>query len=100
MVYALTTGALLKRRIKKKSQGNVFKFHKRVGIYFGALILGSFIYGLWIRLQHGESILSSVHGKLGLIILLIVILQLVPSLVLKNRATYRRLHKIMGYTLA
>lgn len=99
MIYTLTTGAMLKGRIKKSS-GNLFKFHKRSGIYFGAFILGSFIYGLWIRLQHGESILSSVHGKLGLIILLIIILQLVPSLVLKNRATYRRLHKIMGYTLA
>jgi hypothetical protein len=99
MIYTLTTGAMLKGRIKKSS-GNLFKFHKRSGIYFGSFILGSFIYGLWIRLQHGESILLSVHGKLGLIILLIVILQLVPSLVLKNRATYRRLHKIMGYTLA
>ena len=100
MVYALTTGALLKRRIKKKSQGNVFKFHKSVGIYFGALILGSFIYGLWIRLQHGESILSSVHGKLGLIILLTVVLQIFPSLVFKNRARYRGLHKMIGYALA
>ena len=100
MVYALTTGALLKRRIKKKSQGNVFKLHKRVGIYFGALILGSFIYGLWIRLQHGESILSSVHGKLGLIILLTVVLQIFPSLVFKNRARYRGLHKMIGYALA
>jgi hypothetical protein len=29
-----------------------------------------------------------------------VILQVIPSLVLKNRARYRRLHKIMGYALA
>lgn len=100
MVYALTTGAILKGRIKKKSPGNVFKPHKRVGIYFGALILGSFIYGLWLRLGDGESILSSVHGKLGLIILLIMVLQVIPSLVLKNRAKYRDLHKIIGYSLA
>jgi hypothetical protein len=100
MVYALTTGAILKGRIKKKSPGNIFKLHKRVGIYFGAFILGSFFYGLWIKLQHGESILSSFHGKLGLIILLIVVLQIIPSLVLKNRARYRELHKIMGYALA
>jgi len=62
--------------------------------------LGSFIYGLWIRLQHGESILSSVHGKLGLIILLTVVLQIFPSLVFKNRARYRGLHKMIGYALA
>lgn len=99
MIYTLTTGAMLQGRIKRSS-GNVFKFHKRSGIYFGAFILGSFIYGLWIRLQHGESILSSVHGKLRLIILLIVVLQLILSLVFKNRANYRGLHKMMGYALA
>lgn len=99
VIYAITTGAMLKGRIKRSS-GNTFKLHKRGGTYFGAFILGSFIYGLWIRLQHGESIMSSIHGKLGLIILLLVILQVVPSLFLKNRAAYRRLHKIIGYILA
>lgn len=99
MIYVLTTAAMLKGRIKK-NPGNIFKLHKRSGIYFGAFILGSFIYGLLMRLQHGESILSSIHGKLGLIIVLIVIFQVVPSLILKNRARYRELHKIMGYTLA
>lgn len=99
MIYTLTIGAMLKGRIKTIS-GNIFKLHKRGGIYFGAFILGSFIYGLWMKLQHEESILSSVHGKLGLIILTIVVLQIIPSLVLKNRAKYRRLHKIIGYSLA
>jgi hypothetical protein len=39
-IYTLTTGAMLKGRIKRSS-GNVFKLHKRGGIYFGALIIGS-----------------------------------------------------------
>ena len=99
VVYALTSGAMLKGRIKRSS-GNIFKLHKRGGIYFGTFILGSFIYGLWIKLQHGESILLSVHGKLGLVILFIVALQVLPSLILKNRVRYRGLHKIMGYALA
>lgn len=99
IIYTLTTGAMLKGRIKR-NPGSIFRFHKRNGIYFGAFILGSFIYGLLIKLQQGESILSSVHGKLGLIIILIVILQVIPSLILKNRASYRGLHKIMGYSLA
>lgn len=90
---------MLKGRIKGRS-GNVFKLHKRGGIYFGAFIIGSFIYGSWIRLQQGKHIMSPIHGKLGLIILLIVIFQLIPSLVLKNRAWYRSLHKIIGYALA
>lgn len=99
IIYALATGAMLKGRIKRKP-GNIFRFHGRSGIYFGAFILGSFTYGLLMRLQHGEPILASIHGKLGLIIVLIVIPQVIPSLVLKNRASYRGLHKIMGYSLA
>ena len=99
MVYALTTGATLKGRIKRSS-GNISKLHRKYGIYFGTFILGSFIYGLWIKLQHGEPILLSIHGKLGLIILLIIALQVLPSLILKNRAKYRELHKIVGYSLA
>jgi len=99
MVYALTTGAMLRGRIKRSS-GNIFRLHRKGGIYFGAFILGSFIYGLWVKLQHGESILSSIHGKLGLVILLLVTLQVLPGLILKNRARYRGLHRIMGYALA
>lgn len=98
IVYVITSGAMLTGRIRR-SPGNVFKRHKRIGIYFGAFILGSFIYGLWMRLGHGESILSSIHGKIGLIILFMAILQIIPSLVLKNRTKYRRLHKIIGYFL-
>lgn len=99
MIYVLATGAMLRGRMKR-SQGNVFKRHKKIGIYFGAFILGSFIYGFRITLGHEEGILSSFHGKLGLIILLLVIFQIIPSLVLKNRANYRGLHKITGYILA
>ena len=99
MIYVLTTGAMLKGRIKRKT-GNIFRLHKRSGIYFGAFILGLFIYGLLMRLQHGKPILLSVHGKLGLILILIVGLQIIPSLVLKNRARYRGLHKLVGYFLA
>jgi O-antigen/teichoic acid export membrane protein len=87
MSHALTTGAMLKGRLKRKSE-NIFKLHRKYGIYIGAFVLGSSIYGLWMRLQHGESIILSVHGKLGMIIRFIVILQLIPSLVLKNRAWY------------
>lgn len=99
IIYTLATGAMLKGRIKRKP-GDIFRLHRRSGIYFGAFILGSFIYGLVMKLQHGEPILTSVHGKLGLILVLIVILQVIPSLILKNRASYRGLHKIMGYALA
>jgi hypothetical protein len=99
MISALVTGAMLKGRIKKK-QTSLFPLHKRVSIYFGAFILGTFLYGLLINMQHEESELTSVHGRIGFILLLIVILQLVTSLTIKDRARIGRAHKILGYALA
>ena len=99
MISALATGAMLKGRIKS-SLTNIIGLHKRIGIYLGSFILGSFIYGIWMMLQHRVPILSSVHGRVGLIILLIMILQILPSLVLKDRRRYRVLHRLLGYLLA
>lgn len=99
MISALVTGAMLKGRIEK-NQTNLFPLHKKIGIYFGTFILGTLLYGLLIKMQHEVPVLTSVHGRLGLILLLIVILQLVPSLMVKDRDRIRRAHKILGYSLA
>ena len=100
IIYTLTTGATLKGRIKREAQETSLSFIKGVAFTLEPSSWDRFIYGLWIKLQHGESILSSVHGKLGLVILFIVALQVFPSLILKDRGRYRGLHKIMGYALA
>lgn len=97
-IYASATGAMLKGRIKGSST-DVFWLHRRIGVSLGAFVLGSIIYGIWIRLQHADPILSSVHGRLGLIILIGMVLQIVPSLVKKDRAGYRGLHMVLGYLL-
>lgn len=101
MISALVTGAMLKGRIKKKKNPtSLFPLHKKVGIYFGTFILGTLLYGLLIKLQYEVPVMTSVHGRLGFILLLIVTLQLVPSLMVKDRARIRRAHKILGYSLA
>jgi len=99
MISALVTGAMLKGRIKGK-QTNLFSLHKKVAIYFSIFILGTFLYGLLIKMQHEEALLTSVHGRLGLILLLIVIFQLTLSLTVKARKSIRMPHKILGYALA
>ncbi len=96
MISVLVTGAMLKGRIER-NQTNLFPLHKKLGIYFSAFILGTFLYGLLIKIQHEEQVLTSVHGRLGLILLLIVILQLIPSLAVKDRTRIRVPHKILGY---
>lgn len=101
MIFALVTGAMLKGRIKKrKNHTSLFPLHKKVGIYFGTLVLGTLLYGLLIKMQHEVPVLTSVHGRLGIILLLIVAFQIIPSLMVKDRARIRRAHKILGYSLA
>lgn len=99
MACTIATGAMLKGRIKRK-QTNVFLLHKKAAIYFGTFVLGTLLYGLFLEIQHGEPVLTSTHGKLGILLLLIVIFQIIPSLVLRDRTMIRKLHMILGYSLA
>ncbi|MDD1748541.1 MAG: hypothetical protein LUO89_01570 [Methanothrix sp.] len=99
MISVLVTGAMLKGRIKKK-QTNLFSLHKKIAVYFSMFVLGTFLYGLLIKMQHEELVLRSSHGRLGLILVLIVIFQLVPSLTLKDRNMIRKPHMVLGYALA
>ncbi len=90
---------MLKERIKR-TQTNLFPLHKKVAIYFSTFLLGTFLYGLLIKMQHEEPVLTSVHGSLGFFLLLIVIFQLIPSLTVRDRKSIRIPHKILGYALA
>jgi hypothetical protein len=99
MVYTLATGAMLKGRIKQR-QTNIFLLHKKAAIYFGTFSLGTLLYGLLLEIQHEEPVLTSIHGKLGTFLLLIVIFQIIPSLILRDRSRIRKPHMILGYALA
>lgn len=99
MISALVTGAMLKGRINR-NQTNLFRLHKKFTIYFGTFILGAFLYGILLKMQHEEPVLTSVHGRIGLFLLLIVVLQLIPSLVVIDRTKIKTPHKILGYALA
>jgi uncharacterized membrane protein len=62
-------------------------------------MVGTFFYGLWITSQHETPILSSVHGWLGLIIVIFAILQLLPCLFVKKRTKIKFPHMMIGYSL-
>ena len=100
MISVLVTGAMLKGRIEKK-QTNVFSRFIKSSEYILALSSWErYFTDSLIKMQHEVPVLTSVHGRLGFILLLIVTLQLVPSLMVKDRARIRRPHKILGYSLS
>ncbi len=96
---ALVEGAMLTGRIQKGG-GNPFMFHGRAGIFLFAILLGTFFFGLWIRLLHDEPLLRSVHGLLGLVIVIIAALQVLPSVTAKERTKLRPMYRLLGYSLA
>ncbi len=99
LVLALVEGAMLTGRVQKGSK-NPFTLHGRAGLFLFSILLGTFFYGLWIRLLHEEPLLRSVHGWLGLIIVIIAALQVLHSMMAKERTKLRPMHRLLGYSLA
>ena len=58
VVIAVSAGAMLTGRIQK-DQINPFLIHKRAGLFLFSLLLGTFLYGLWNKMLHGEPLLRS-----------------------------------------
>jgi hypothetical protein len=42
---------------------------------------------------------ASFHGRFGLAVVVVALLQVIPSLVVKKRKKIRKLHQILGYAL-
>lgn len=93
----LINGATLSGKLKRVGEANIFRLHRNLSVLFCLFMVSTFFYGLWVTSQHGEALLSSVHGWLGLAIVTISVLQVVPCFVLKRRMRIRPLHMILGY---
>lgn len=49
--------------------------------------------------QHTYPLVTVLHGWFGLILTIMALLQVVPSLAIKDRRKTRKLHMILGYAL-
>ena len=95
-------GATLTRRMNIVKGANLFKRHKRIGIYYGFFMLLALFYGFWSTSWHHPlvmSLLTSVHSWLALTIVALAALQIVPSLLVKRRKRIRKSHMVLGYAL-
>jgi hypothetical protein len=82
--------------------------HKKTAIYLSAILVVTFLYGLWISISHGEPVFweqdelspATLHGWFGLTAMIVGIIQAAPCLVLRDRRKIKELHMILGYALA
>jgi hypothetical protein len=68
-------------------------------ICFSLIVIVTFILGLLTMLEHGEPLLISLHGLVGLALITLAIVQLVPSLLVRERIRIRFAHRVVGYTI-
>jgi heme A synthase len=98
-IIMIITGGLITKRYKKPKMKKAFKTHKIVTRSFFVIILITFFYGLWITSTHDAPLLNSIHGIIGLIIIISTILALLlnPCFVKNNKIS--KIHSYFGFLI-
>ena len=107
VVTGVIAGAGITERIKRIRETYTYKLHRKINTYATLLIVGTFVYGLWSRIAHGEplfwqhveSFAVVLHGWWGLIVSIVAVFQIVSCFAVKDRRKTRRLHMVLGYSL-
>ncbi len=93
-------GALFTGRIGDSSgHKEIYKMHKYMGIITGIFVIFTFIFMILPPYFSGETIAFELHGWIAFFALIVVILQVMLSLLFKQRAKIKKLHFFLGYIL-
>ena len=96
----IITGMRMAGRLGTSGTGWI-KLHRKIGIFFTILMVGTFLYGLWVVLGAAVPVhFNSPHAWLGVAVTIFALAQLTPSVVLKRTNTIRHFHRVIGYLLA
>jgi hypothetical protein len=74
-------------------------FHKTAGVFFAGIVVSTFFPGLQVTASHGEPVLATPHGLLGLADAVLCTVQMGLSLFVSQRHTIRKFHRIVGYLI-
>jgi hypothetical protein len=66
----------------------VYQLRHSASIWFSIAVTVTFIPGLLVTLHHGEPVLRSLHGILGLTVTVLALLQLVPGFIITKKPQY------------
>jgi len=99
LVIALT-GAALKGRLKRPAGLNTFRVHRAASILFALVMAGAYLHGQQVTGGIRLGWLFTIHGWLGLAIVLLAVVQLLPSLLIRARRPLRASHMLIGYLVS
>jgi len=100
LIVIALTGAVLRGRLQRPEGLNVFRVHRTASILFAALMLGAYVHGQHVTGGMRLALPITIHGWLGLAIVVLGIVQLLPSLLIRTRKSLRASHMVIGYLLA
>jgi hypothetical protein len=89
-------GAMMAGRIPRPPKLNLFWIHRSASTALALLTVGAFVAGLWVRLQHGDPLMATVHAWLGLAKCLIIVPQWF-SCRFKARRSVKAFHMVSGW---
>jgi hypothetical protein len=106
-VAAALVGAILVGRVKGPKGIKWFRLHRKIAIWLAVIITITFVQGLFDRYshvellfwQHTEPLTLVIKGWLGLTVTIVAIVQVLLSLVVKDRRKVKKIHMMLGYTL-
>ena len=99
LVVVIISGAVQKGRIRVIHIPEVYRFHRTVSTGFGLFVIATYSLGILTTLKFGGQLIKFPHGIVGLVLLLMVLFQLVPSILIRKRAGIQALHRFTGYAI-
>lgn len=99
LVLVIVTGMMMARRIRSMHIPHVRLVHTCLSIVFAGMTVSTFILGLVYITEHGEPLLHTPHGFVGLVLSVLCAAQVLLSLVVSRRQSIRTVHRITGYLI-
>ncbi len=100
LAIVLLMGAAWAGRVRSLHFRNPAAVHRIAGTLFSGFIVGTFLLGLRLMIGHGEPVLGTLHGLLGLIVASLSLVQVVLSLAVSPRERIQKFHQAAGFLLA
>ena len=99
LLLTAVSGAAMKRRITFPRPVHAFRLHRIASLMFVAFTVGTFFLGMYAKMHEEGPLLATLHGKIGLLIAVLALVQLIPHHILRGRPSLNAFHKFAGYLI-
>lgn len=100
LMVVIMTGLIQSNRIRSGRFRHIFFFHRTIASGFVLFAIGTFVLGVDATIgTEGIPLFGDPHGLLGAIIVVLAVLEVVPSLLAGNREKIKKLHSFVAFLI-